>query len=114
MKLSSLILVIMLASIVTALFASDIVLKNKYDKIDKSDLYWNYNKVFDKPFKYLKIDGGNVTNIKFERSNKYSVRVLDTWEAYQQDNSILKMYVKDDTLHFNFLYQIKNPDDKYR
>jgi len=39
--------------IVTGLFASIITLKGVYDKRDKGDLYWNYNKILEKPFKFL-------------------------------------------------------------
>ena len=63
MKLSSLILLITLSLLTVALFLSNVLLKKEYDKIDKSDNYWTYGKILEQPFRHLKIEGGNITNI---------------------------------------------------
>ena len=70
----------MLIILVSGLLMSNIVLKKEYNKIDKSDLYWNYTSVLTQPFRYIKIDGGNITNIAFEQSKNCSVRILNDWE----------------------------------
>lgn len=100
MKLSSIILIVLLALFVTSLFASNLILRNQYDKVDKSDLYWNYNKILEKPFKHINIKGGNVTNIVFEQNKNSSVRVADFWGGFKK--SAVETYVANDTLYINF------------
>lgn len=112
MKISSAILIAMLVLFVTALFASNLILKKQYNQLDRSDLYWNYDKILEKPFKHLKIEGGNITQIIFEQNKNYSVRVLDYWEGYKKDSTV-KAYVLNDTLHVKFLYKYVNLADKY-
>ena len=99
----------MLSAFVICLLASNVILKKHFNSADKSDYYWNYNKISTTPFKYLKIDGGNVTNIVFEQQKKYSVRVLDYWGGYDRDS--IKTYVSGDTLYVRF---IKSPTDLYK
>lgn len=111
MKLSTMILGIMLAFVFTSLFATNIIFKKTYDRVDKSDLYWNYNTILEAPFKHIKIEGGNIAHIVFEPSHKCSVRVLDYWEGYIKDSTV-KAYVKNDTLHLKFLYKAANLGDK--
>ncbi|HUZ62031.1 MAG TPA: hypothetical protein VMU83_24870 [Hanamia sp.] len=67
MKLSSRILLSMLILLVAGLLLSNIVLKKEYNKIDKSDLHWNYTNVLTQHFKYLKIEGGNNTKIALNK-----------------------------------------------
>lgn len=109
MKLSSKILATMLGVFVICLFASNVILKKQYDSADKSDHYWNYNKISTTPFKYLKINGGNRTNIVFEQQKNCSVRVLDYWGGYDKDS--VNAYVSGDTLHLQFT---KSPTDLYK
>lgn len=109
MRFSSVILVVLLALLVTSIFASNIILKMQYQKVDKSDYYWNYDKILGQPFKYVKIDGGNVSNIVFEQSNNCSVRVLDYWGGYEKDS--IKAFINNDTLYLKFY---NNPSDLYK
>lgn len=109
-KLSAAILIVMLLLIVTGVFASIIKLRDVYDKRDKSDLYWNYNKILQTPYKYLKINGGNVTNIIFEQSKNSSVRILNYWNP---DTGMVKAYVKQDTLYLTFKNKYNNLGMKY-
>ena len=111
LKLSTLILIIMMVLVVISVFATNMVFKNEYNKRDKNDLYWNYDKILEKPYKYLKIDGGNITNIIFEPSANPSVRVLKQWN-YRKQNSI-SAYVKNDTLYLNFSNKYGNMNEKY-
>ena len=110
MKLSSRILLAMLIILVSGLLMSNIVLKKEYNKIDKSDLYWNYTTVFSQPFKYIKINGGNITNIAFEQSKKYSVRILNDWE--RDHRQLLQSSVRNDTLFIKFIYTPDNENEK--
>jgi len=82
-----------------------------YDKVDKTDTYWNYNNILDKPYKYLKITGGNVTNIIYQPSPHSSVRVLNYWQSAIRDS--IKAYVSNDTLYLNFPNKYDNQGDKY-
>ena len=96
----------MLSAFVISLFVSNVILKKRYDSLDKSDIYWNFNKISSKPFKYLKIQGVNVTNIVFTQQKNCSVRVLDYWGGYEKDS--IKTYESGDTLHLQF---VKSPAD---
>jgi hypothetical protein len=109
-KLSTVILIVMMVFVVTGVFASIITLRSVYDKRDRSDLYWNYNKILEKPFKCLKIKGGNVTNIIFEQSKNPSVRVLNYWD---QDDNAVKTSVNNDTLYLTFENKYNNLGMKY-
>src|SRR6185503_11321865 len=111
MKWSSRILLSMLIILVAGLLLSNIILKNEYNKIDKSDLYWNYTNVLRQPFKYLKIEGGNITKIAFEQSKNYSVRVLNDWQRYHPE--LIKSSVKNDTLFIKFVHAGNNEYEKY-
>lgn len=110
MKVSTIILLVTLVLLVTGLFASNVLLKKEYDKADKSDLYWTYGKILEQPFKHLKIEGGNVTNIAFEQSKKPSVRVLKNWDGYEK--GLVKTFVKNDTLFVKFPNTYRSPEEK--
>src|SRR5450755_2432653 len=106
MKLSTRILVTMLFVLVAGLLASNMILKREYDKVDKSDVYWTYRRILEQPFKYLKIENGNITNIAFEQSAHCSVRVLEEWQRYHE--GVVKASVKNDTLFMKLSYTNKN------
>jgi hypothetical protein len=91
--------------------SSNIILKNEYDRIDKSDLYWTFTKILEKPFSHLVISGGNETHIAFEQSAKPSVRLLQDWVKYHNGN--IKADIKDDTLFIDFDYKPGNPFEKF-
>lgn len=110
MKISSIILLVTFILLVTGMFASNILLKKEYDKIDKSDLYWTYGKILQQPFKHLKIEGGNVTNIAYEQSKNPSVRVFKDWNGYEK--GLVKTYVKNDTLFIKFPNTYKDRYEK--
>ncbi len=103
MKFTSKVLLALLVVVIGGLLSSNIILKKEYDKVDKTDMYWNYEKVLQQPFKYLKITGGNSTNIAFEQSPKYSVRILQDWKRWHDGE--IKAHVTNDTLviHFDFV-----------
>jgi hypothetical protein len=102
MKLTIKILIGTLGLFILGLFASNIILKKEFDKVDKSDLYWTYKRVLEKPFKYLKIVGGNMTHIAFEQSANYSVRILNTWLRPNED--VVQTSIQNDTLFIRFNY----------
>ncbi len=109
MKFTSKALLALVVILIGALLSSNIILKKEYDKIDKSDIYWNYHKILERPFKYLKITGGNGTRIAFEQSQHYSVRILQEWERYHGGG--IKAEVMNDTLYINFDYVPPTPYD---
>ncbi|HSU50873.1 MAG TPA: hypothetical protein VLJ41_09795 [Segetibacter sp.] len=106
MKVSSTILLVTFLLLVTALFASNLLLKKEYDKIDKSDIYWTYGSILEEPFKHLVIEGGNITNIAFEPSKKSSIRVFKMWDGFE--NKAVKASVKNDTLFVSFPQDVKD------
>lgn len=110
LKISTLIITGAFVLMVLGVFASNLVLKDVYNKIDKSDLYWNYNHVLEQPFKHLKINGGNITNIAFEQNKKSSVRVLSDWREYKKDVTFTAR-VNNDTLYINFPKADKGPGE---
>ena len=110
MKISSAIPLVTFVLLIAAMFASNVLLKKEYDKLDKSDTYWTYGKILEQPFKYLKIEGGNLTRIAFEPGEKSSVRVFKNWEGYE--NKVVKAFVKNDTLHLTFPNHINSLNEK--
>jgi Putative auto-transporter adhesin, head GIN domain len=110
MKWSTRILLTIVLAFVGGLLISNIVLKKEYDKIDKSDLHWNYEKVLGQHFKYLKIEGGNITNIAFEQSTNCSVRILNDWQRNKPP--LINTFVKNDTLFVKFISKGKNENEK--
>src|SRR6478752_4018306 len=111
MKFTSRILLMLLIVLLAGLLSSNMLLKKQYDQIDKSDLYWTYNRVLEQPFKYLKISGGNITNIAFEQSAKPSVRLLQEWVRFHGGK--IKAEVKNDTLYLNFDFKPANEYEKF-
>jgi len=96
MKKATLILKVLLGLFIMSLFGSEFVLKNQYDKIDKTDPFWNYSKLARGTFHHLKLMGGNVTRIFFSPSPHASVGVLNYWEGSAQGR--VKTNISDDTL----------------
>ncbi|HEV8081816.1 MAG TPA: hypothetical protein VGP55_01360 [Chitinophagaceae bacterium] len=110
MKLTSKILLVMLLLFTAGLFASNIILKKEYNKREKNDIYWTYGKILEEPFKYLNIEGGNVTNIAYEQSKTASVRVFKDWDGYKEGR--VKAHVKNDTLFITFPNTYKDQYEK--
>jgi len=111
MKLSSKILLATFLLMIAGVLSSNVILKKQYDQIDKSDIYWTYDKVLEHPFKHLNITGGNSTNIHYEQSDKPSVRLLREWVNYHDGH--IKAEVKNDTLFLNFDYVPANGFEKF-
>src|SRR5205085_3898781 len=101
MKWSNLILIISLVSAVGGIFASNILIKREFDMIDKSDKYWNFIKLTDKPFRHISITGGNVSNIVYEQSPYNAVKVMREWHG--SSDGTVKADVINDTLKIVFL-----------
>ena len=110
-KISTIILTSTFVLMVLGLFASNLILKDVYTKVDRSDLYWNYNRVLEKPFKHLKIKGGNITNIVFEQNKKSSLRVSANWGEFKKDVTFTAS-VSNDTLFINFPNTFKNEAER--
>jgi hypothetical protein len=110
MKWTTRILVSIVTLLATGLFLSNMLLKKEYDKLDKSDTYWTYEKITQEHFRYLKVEGGNLTKIAFEQGPHCSVRVLNEWQRYHPE--LIKTAVKDDTLFIKFVYAPQNMGEK--
>src|SRR5882757_3801951 len=111
MKWSTRILVSLLIILVAGLLVSNIIIKKQYDKRDKSNLYWTYTKINEQPFKYLRITGGNTSNVAFEPNPHASVRILEEWR--REHDGQVESFVKNDTLFINFPPESKNLYEKF-
>jgi hypothetical protein len=74
MKWSNIILSTSLVAVLAGIFGSNVLMKKEYDRLDKSDKYWNYTKLTDKPFRHIRITGGNVSNIVYEQTPHNAVK----------------------------------------
>ncbi len=110
MKLTTKILLAMLLLFTLGLFASNMILKKEYNKTDRNDIYWTYEKILEQPFKYLNIQGGNITNIAYEQSKTSSVKVFKDWDGYRKGK--VKAHVKNDTLYLTFSNTYKDRYEK--
>jgi hypothetical protein len=110
MKWSTRILIALSVIIIAGLLVSNIILKDAYNKIDKNDVYWTYGKVLEEHFKYVKIEGGNTTNIAFEQSPNCSVRILHDWQRVRPNP--VDTYVKNDTLYIKFTYTPRDEGER--
>ena len=90
----------MLLLFTIGLFASNSLLKKEYQKKDKSDIYWTYDVILSKPFKYLDIEGGNVSTIAYEQSKTSTVRIYKDWDGFKTGR--VKAGVRNDTLFIKF------------
>ena len=97
--------------LIAAMLAANVKMKTEYDIVDKHDLHWNYHKVLDQHFRYLRIEGGNQTNIAFEQSPNCSLRVLNDW--YRGHDKLFDAFVHNDTLVINFTYQSNDFGEKW-
>jgi Putative auto-transporter adhesin, head GIN domain len=110
MKWTTRILLAMVIVLVAGLALSNMQIKKVYDKLDKTDSYWTYESVMDQHFRYLKVEGGNLTKIAFEQGAHCSVRVLNEWQRYHPE--LIKTEVRDDTLFIKFVYSPQNMGEK--
>jgi len=100
MKLSNKLLIGLCILVIAASLAANISIKKNYDKADKNDFHWGYAKILEKPFRHIKIEGGNITQIAFEQNDKPSVRILRQWPGYEK--GWVKAFVRGDTLFVYF------------
>jgi len=110
MKWSNSILLSMGVLLSLGLVASNYILKKEFDKVDRNDAYWDYEKVSDQPFKYVSIQGGNLTSIAFEQSPNYSVRVSQDW--LRNRPMPIVSTVKNDTLYLRFTYMPRDQNEE--
>jgi hypothetical protein len=96
MKKSSLMLFVLLSIFIICLIGTDLILKAEYDKIDKTDPFWNYTKLSKGSFRHLKLLDGNVTQIAFIPSPHASIGILSYWERAADGR--VKTRISNDTL----------------
>ncbi|MBO9619622.1 MAG: hypothetical protein J7539_11355 [Niabella sp.] len=111
MKTTTRILLFIFLVLIAGLLSSNMILKKQYDAVDKTDLYWTYNKVLEQPFKHLVINGGKDTHIFYEPAAKPSVRLLQEW--VNEHGGKIDASIKNDTLYLNFNYVPSNPYEKF-
>jgi hypothetical protein len=111
MKWSSILLTTLGVAAISGILGSNYIMKKVYDNTDKSDPYWNFRKVFDQPFHHLKINGGNISNLVYEQSDKHSVKLLTAWKG-ASDGSV-KTSLNNDTLTIDFPNEYKDLYEKF-
>lgn len=111
MKLSNTILLVSLGIGIAGVFGSTYVLKSEYNKIDKTDPYWNFKKMLDQPFQHLVINGGNVSNVVFEESPHPYVKIMKAWRG--ADDGSVRSHVNNDTLYVDFDNRYGDLYEKY-
>lgn len=99
MKPSNYILLALIAIVSLSLVASNYLMKAEYNKLDKSDPYYNYKTVLNQPFHHLQINGGNFAYTNFEPSEKYGVRHVK-FHQLELEKVIYK--ITNDTLFMSF------------
>lgn len=107
MKLSVRILSGMLLLALVALVFSNFAMKSEFEKIDKSDFYWNYDKISNGHFSHIKIDGGNFSGISIEQSDSFAVKVWKDIKYY--DNMSYQTGIVNDTLFIKMAVDVKTP-----
>ena len=107
MKFTSWAIVVLLAILLTSVVVVDLQLKRQYAALDKSNVYWTYTSILDSPFRYLKIRGGNQSNVVFEQRPRYSVRVNEDWRRNFKGE--VRATVSKDTLYLDFDFKTNDP-----
>ena len=113
LKLSSMLLIGILAIVVAIMFMSSFILKKQYDSIDLKDRYWHYKTLTTQSFKHIKIEQNfHVSDsiqttpsvfglIDFEVGDKYIVKANPTNSAFvfnKHEDDTMSTQVKNDTL----------------
>ncbi len=112
MKLSAKLLFTLLFLVMAGMLATNFVLKNEYDRIDKSNPYWTFEKMLEQPFRHLKIEGGNNNLVVFEPAPLASVRVDKKWIGPEEEN--VRAEVRNDTLFIRIPFKYDPDDARYR
>jgi hypothetical protein len=99
MKLSTILLIAVGILLTLGLVASNYLFKAEYNKIDKTDKYWYYSTLSEKPFKHIVIKGGYKGNVVFE-PNTASLVKINNWD--DADLKKIKVSVVNDTLSIQF------------
>lgn len=111
MKLSSAVLLFTFGTGLAGLFGSNYVMKKEFDKVDKTDPYWTYKKVEEKPFHHLVVNGGNISNIIYEESAHSFVKLMRSWRG--SDDGSIKTNINNDTLYLDFDNHYADLYEKY-
>jgi hypothetical protein len=81
MKKANWMLVILGVCLFLSVIVSNLILRHQFNKIDKSDPFWNYTKLASGPFHHIMLSGSNKTRVVFSPSRTGSVGVLNIWES---------------------------------
>jgi hypothetical protein len=110
MKLSTKLLILLSLFLVSCIFATNILLKKEFDKMDLKDPYRQYKTVLEQPFKHVKIMASNSEYCKVQYDYGVGYKVM----KYKGDNIDMQFstqyYVQNDTLFI----RIKELQQRYR
>lgn len=82
MKTSNQLLLGLLTVLLSATIGIDLLLKAKYLKIERNDPYKNYENVAVRPFKYLKIKGGNAYAVEIKQAAACDLKVMVSRKSF--------------------------------
>jgi hypothetical protein len=99
MKLSLKLLLGMISTFLVLIVINAFSLKSKWEKIDKNNLYSDFKKLSNKPFKYLKVStvDGMIGKVNISKGQNFQIHVSPFWSERVRAK-ILK-----DTLYVEFI-----------
>jgi len=100
MKNSNKLLIILFALSLFAVIGSGFSLKAKFEKLDKKDPYFGYEKQSVKPFKYVKMTGNFFGYTQIEPGKEFEIRMAD-FRNYSIKPKI-NWTINGDTLNLNY------------
>ncbi|MCF2487420.1 hypothetical protein [Dyadobacter sp. CY347] len=95
MKTSNILIIIMLSLFLSAMVASNLVLKKEFDKIDRKDPYSGYTKHSLQPFHYVKLQGVGFGVTEVSQGKDFEIKFV-------VDRKFLDWKVINDTLTVNY------------
>jgi len=99
MKLSLKLLLGLISTFLVLIVINAFSIKSKWDKIDKNNLYTDFKKLSNAPFKYLKIStiDGLIGKVNISKSQNFQIHVSQLWSERVR-TKLLK-----DTLYVEFI-----------
>jgi hypothetical protein len=95
---------IVLVVFILSLIGSNLILKNEYSQIDRTDPFWNYAKLAKGSFHHIKMTGGNITRTSFIPGPRGSFGILNY-------TNVMKDRVQASISHDTLYVLVKPHDD---
>lgn len=108
MKLSTKLLTGLLGILLVTMLVSAFSVKTEFDKINQKDLYWDFDKLSNKPFKHLKVIGQKdaTGKVNIIEDKNFAVNVSKKWAEE------VKISFENDTLIIRFFKNLSKSNKK--